>query len=57
MKEFKVRIVVTEIYSTYVMAEDEEQAEDIAIEWLSKGILDMNECHMDTEIEETGYEE
>lgn len=32
MKTFRVIVTVTEYYETYVNAEDEEEAEDIALE-------------------------
>ena len=57
MKEFEVRIVVSEYYTTYVFAEDEDQACEFANEKLGKGELEMNHIHSELEATETGYEE
>lgn len=52
MKEFDVRLIVKEYYTCCVEAEDEEQAEAIALEWLASGHLDMDDCRMETDITE-----
>lgn len=57
MKEFEVRLTVSEFYTTYVFAEDEEQAREIAVDMLNSGELEVHHNSMEHEVEATGYEE
>ena len=57
MKEFEVRLTVSEFYTTYVFAEDEEQAREIAVDMLNSDELEVHHNSMEHEVEATGYEE
>lgn len=52
MAEYKVRITLTEIYSTWVEAEDEDAARRLALEQLNQGKLEDCLEFVETEIDD-----
>lgn len=49
--KYEVRIVITEQYSTIVMADSEEAAKEIAMDRLNNGMLDVDYGGLRVEIE------
>lgn len=52
MTEYKVVVTLTEIYTGYVEAESEEQAEKLALAALEAGDLEITVDSMDVEVED-----
>jgi len=57
MKEFEVRLIVKEYYTVIVEAEDIDQADEKAVQWLNEGHLDMENCRIETDVTEVDCEE
>ena len=52
MAEYKVRITLTEIHSTWVEADSEEEAIRVALERLNDGKLEDSLEYVETEIDD-----
>ena len=51
MKEYRVRIVYTEFYTAYIMAESEDAAIEEATDQFHEGKLEMDSEHFEAEVD------